>query len=64
MDIINTNRLRVSIRLFQRGFGERFLDLRWGGYKSGDHLKPRLESNYHAQALGVVAHMKWRPDGK
>lgn len=64
MDLINTNRLRVSVRAFRNGYGERFLDFAAGSYRSSDHCKPRLERNYYAHALGVIAHVKYRPDGK
>lgn len=64
MDIINTNHLRVSVRFFRSGYGERFSDLNFGSYASSDHGKPRQERNYYAHALGVVADMKYRPDGK
>lgn len=64
VDIINSNRLRVTVRLFRRGYGERFGDFRFGAYCSSDHGKPRLERNFYATALGIVADIKWRPDGK
>lgn len=64
MDLCNTNRLRVSVRLYSRDFAERFADAHCGSYKSGDHGMPRLETNWYAQILGVVVHVKWRPDGK
>lgn len=64
MELINTNRLRISIRFFRRGYAERMTDLCWGRYYSGDHGKPRLETNYYFNGFGLVAHVKWRPDGK
>jgi hypothetical protein len=64
MDIINTNRLRVSVRLFRKAYGEYFSALSLGSYRSSDHSMPRLETTYFARALGIVADVKWRPDGK
>lgn len=64
MDIINTNHLRVSVRRFRRGYGERFGDLQFGSYRSNDHGKPRPERTFYAHALGIVADVKYRPDGK
>lgn len=64
MDLINTNRLRVSLRTFRRGYGERFGDFHRGMYRSSDHGKPRPERNYVMHAIGLVGHIKWRPDGK
>lgn len=64
MDIINSNRLRVSVRTFRRGYGERFSDWQFGAYRSSDHGKPRQERNFSAHVLGMVTHVKWRPDGK
>ena len=64
MNIINTNRLRISVRTCRRGYGEHFLDLSYGSYRSRDHGKPRRERNYFAHAIGIVAELKFRPDGK
>lgn len=64
MNIVNSNRLRVSIRFVRRGYGERFCDMSFGTYRSADHGKPRPERNFYAHAVGIVADMKWRPDGK
>jgi hypothetical protein len=64
MDIINTNRLRVSVRLFRPLYGERFTNFSFGSYRSSDHGKPRLERNYFGRVLGVIADVKYRPDGK
>lgn len=64
MELINTNRLRVSLRLFRRGYGERLRDVSYGAYRSSDHDKPRAERNYYAHGLGMVVRLKWRPDGK
>lgn len=64
MDIINTRRLRVTVRRFNRAYGESF---RWwivGYYKSRDHGRPRQESNYHGALAGVLWNVKWRPDGR
>lgn len=64
MDVINTNRLRISIRRFRRKYGEYFSAFSFGSYRSSDHGKPRFETNYFARFLGLVAELKWRPDGK
>lgn len=64
MDIINSNRLRVSARTFRPGYGERFNAAHHGTYWSADHDKRRREWNYFAQACGIVVNVKWRPDGK
>jgi hypothetical protein len=64
VDIINSNRLRVSLRFFRPGYAERFWDFGYGSWHSSDHGKPRLETTIHAKALGIVADVKWRPDGK
>ncbi len=62
MDIVNTNRLRVS-----------WMNLRdyWPApafichhYRSGDHGKPRLEHNFALHLFGRGLQVKWRPDGK
>lgn len=64
MDIINTNHLRVSVRTFRRGYGERFFDIHCGAYRSSDHGKSRPERNIYLRAAGIVAELKFRPDGK
>lgn len=64
MDIINSNRLRVSVRRFRDVYGERFSNFSYGSYRSSDHGKPRMETNYFAHVLGIVANVKYRPDGK
>lgn len=64
MDIVNTNRLRVSVRPYRREYAERFTDVRFGAYNTADHGMPRRERNWYATLLGIVAHVKWRPDGK
>lgn len=64
MDIINTNHLRISVRRFRHVYGERFADFTCGSYGSRDHGQPRLERNYYLKALGIVADVKYRPDGK
>lgn len=63
-DIINTNRLRFTVRRFSPGYSERFSDFSCGTYRSGDHGKPRKETNMYLHAFGIVANVKWRPDGK
>lgn len=64
MDIINTRRLRVSVRLFNLGYGERFRVWSLVTYKSRDHGRPRQETNVHGTVLGVRWEVKWRPDGR
>ena len=64
MDIINTNRLRVSLRLANRNYGERAWDWNYGTYLSRDHVKERPERTYYAHLGGIVAHVKVRPQGK
>ena len=64
MTIINTNRLRLSVRTFRRDYGEWFRDFTLGRYISADHGKLRRETNLYLTAFGIVAHLKWRPDGK
>ncbi len=64
MDIVNTNRLRITVRTVRRNYGERIRDLQFGSWFSSDHGKPRRERTWYASALGVVAFLKWRPDGK
>lgn len=60
MELVNTNRLRVSVYrdVFSRGRP------RCGAYKSLDHGGTRLERNVFVSAYGLTALMKWRPDGK
>jgi hypothetical protein len=64
VDLVNTSRVRVSARMFHRGYGERPRVFRLTTYKSRDHGMPRQESNYAVEVLGMVWHLKWRPDGK
>lgn len=64
MELVSTNRLRVSLRRYRPEFSERLSDFSAGTYKSGDHGMPRPETNLYLHALGIVAHVKWRPDGK
>lgn len=64
MDIINTNRIRVSVRRYRRGYGERVRDFSYGTYNSSDHGKPCMETNFFLHVWGIVANMKYRPDGK
>jgi hypothetical protein len=64
MDIVNSNHLRISVRFFRHGYGERFTDFHGGSYKSRDHDRPRPERNYYVKALGIVGELKYRPDGK
>lgn len=64
MDLINTNRLRVSLRTARSAFGESVFDWRMGSYRSSDHGKPRKETTWYAHVGGIVANVKWRPDGK
>jgi hypothetical protein len=59
MNLINSNRLRVTVR--RDVLGHR---LSCGKYMSGDHAKPRLETNVILSGFGVTVHIKWRPDGK
>jgi hypothetical protein len=63
-DIINTRRLRVSVRLFNRGYGEQFQWWHFGIYKSRDHGRPRQETTLHGALMGVQWDVKWRPDGR
>lgn len=64
MNLVNTNRLRVTLRRQNPGYGERFCYFHLNRYASRDHGKPRAESNVNAQVLGMVCAVKWRPDGK
>lgn len=64
MDILNTRRLRVSVRLFNPGYGERFRWWRLGTYTSRDHGRPRQETNVYGAILGVQWEVKWRPAGR
>lgn len=64
MDIINTRRLRVSVRMFNPGYAERFRVWSFCSYKSRDHGRPRQETNLSGALLGVQWHFKWRPDGR
>lgn len=64
MDLVNTNSLRVSVRRYRPQYAERFTDFRWGKWKSRGHGKPRAETTWWADVLGIVVHVKWRPDGK
>lgn len=62
MDILNTNRLRISF-VNQR----RYWPTPWfiaQHYRSGDHGKPRYEHNFDLLLFGRGLHVKWRPDGK
>ena len=62
MDLINTNRLRVSL-VNQR----KYWNAPWWlaqHYRSGDHGKVRLEHNFTIGLFGRCIHLKWRPDGK
>ncbi len=65
MDLVNTNRLRVTlmtpanVRVYWPGV--RFAA---GSYKSGDHGKPRLETNAYLRVFDWMLQLKWRPDGK
>jgi hypothetical protein len=64
MELINTNRLRLSARTFRRGYAESFRWWRWTTYHSSDHDKPRLENNCVLETCGLVLSAKWRPDGR
>lgn len=61
---MNTNHLRIGLRTFNRGYSERFHLFRITTYMSSDHDKPRQESNYVIECLGLILSIKWRPDGK
>ena len=64
MDLVNTNRLRVSVRTARPAYGERAWDWTHGSYRSSDHGKPRRETTWYAHIGGLVVNVKWRPDGK
>lgn len=64
MDLVNTNRLRLSARTFRRGYAERPHLFRVTSWKSSDHDKPRQETTVVLETLGLVLSAKWRPDGK
>lgn len=64
MELVNTDRLRVSVRFYRPESAERLSDFHAGSYRSADHGMPRPERNLYLHAFGIVAQMKWRPDGK
>lgn len=64
MDLINTNRLRLSIH---RRVPERCEDFHWfrfTSWKSRDHGMPRPETTGTVETIGLVIRVKWRPDGR
>lgn len=64
MNLVDTRRLRVTVRRFNPGYGERFQLWSFGTYRSSDHGKPRQETNVSGAVVGMQWHVKWRPDGK
>jgi len=62
VEIVNTNRLRVSVINLRRHW-----DASWflcGKYFSNDHGMRRRESNWYLALFGRQVSVKWRPDGK
>jgi hypothetical protein len=62
MEIVNTNRLRVSVINLRRHWKAPWF--MHGHYFSSDHGKPRRESNWVVALFGWQLIVKWRPDGK
>lgn len=66
MDVINNNRLRVSLFDAKRvaGYTRRSCCVRFHKYRSRDHGIPRPETSYVIEAFDWQFMVKWRPDGK
>jgi len=64
MDLINTNRLRLSARTYRRDWAEEPRLFRVTSWKSRDHDRPRHETTVVVETAGLVLSGKWRPDGK
>lgn len=64
MDLINTNRLRLSVHRRVPERAEEFHLFRFTSWKSCDHGMPRLETTGTVETLGLVIRAKWRPDGR
>lgn len=64
MNLVNTTRLRVTVRRFNPGYGERFHLWSLDTYRSSDHGRSRPETNVSGAVIGVQWHVKWRPDGR
>ena len=62
MNLINTNRLRVSVMRTPQVF--RLPNWGYGSYWSADHDKPRKEWNCYVLMAGFWASLKFRPDGR
>ena len=62
MELLNTNRLRVSFTNLRKHY-----DAPWfvaQHYRSGDHGMYRQEHNFSLHIFGRGFHVKVRPDGK
>ena len=62
MELLNTNRLRISATNLRKHW-----DAPWfiaQHYLSGDHGKVRPERNFSLHIFGRGVFVKWRPDGK
>lgn len=64
MDLINTNRLRLSVSRRVPERGEEFHLFRFTSWKSRDHGMPRQETTATVESFGIVIRAKWRPDGR
>jgi len=66
MDLINTNRLRVSVydAFPFASYPRRARRVRFSRYRSSDHGNPRLETNLLLEIFDWHLIAKWRPDGK
>jgi len=65
-DLINTNRLRVSLFDVKRvlGYPRRSRQIQLQRYHSRDHGQRRLETNIILSVCDWHLGIKWRPDGK
>jgi hypothetical protein len=65
-DVLNTNRLRISISDAKRvaGYLRRSRRVSFRRYLSSDHAQARKETNLVLDVFDWHFHIKWRPDGK